>query len=182
MNLPTSISKIPYYKISSKYSYEGELVITQGVLYFFPFVDLQDKRQEKSVGLLLGGCVFGPLIYLLSLLLLLPFKFMGNFFKQLPLSSSKVRKQGLWVEGDSSESLQRKLDKHIEQIKEKKLLSSSSLPVPGRFNNDEIFNLKVSPMGNLSLNTRHDKHDFKIGTLRKAAVIEALKIAGFSIQ
>jgi hypothetical protein len=106
----------------------------------------------------------------------------NDLFTAKSLRETLPEKQGLWTEGDSSESLQRKLDQHIEEVKEKRQHSSSSLPVPSRHRSNEVVNLKMSLMGTLSFDAEHDTHDFDIGILRKAAIIEALQAAGFSVQ
>src|SRR5215207_681558 len=122
MLLPVSISKVQYYKISGKYSYEGELIITDGVLYFFPFVDLEEKRLRKNM-FIGAGCVWGIGAFLFALILGAIFSLIGSIIKpfRLSSSSSKLRRQGLWSDGDSSDSLKKKLDSYIAEMKEKKL-------------------------------------------------------------
>src|SRR5215216_470362 len=158
MNLPTSISNVQYYKISGKYSYEGELIITDGVLYFFPFVDLEEKRFRKNM-FIGGGCVWGIGTFLVGLILGAIFSLIGSLIKPFRLSSShsKLRRQGLWSDGDSSEPLQKKLDAYIGEMKEKKLTLSSSMPVPSRFPKESISNLTLSFMGEMSFDAQSDK-------------------------
>jgi hypothetical protein len=181
MILPVSISKVQYYKISGEYSYEGELIITDGVLYFFPFVDLEEKRFRKNM-FIGGGCVWGLGAFLFALIFGAILSLIGGIIKPLRLSTShsKLRKQGLWSDGDSSAPLQKKLDAYIEEMKEKKLTLSSSMPVPSRFPKEGISNLTLSLMGEMRFAAQSDRHDFSIGVVKKASVREALKEGGFT--
>ena len=178
LHRPTCVTNTKYYKISGKYTYGGELVITRGVLYFFPFADLEEERQQRNGILLLCRVAFRP-AYLLALLILLPVQLLSGLFRQAPISRSRLVKEKVWDESDSNETLQRKLDCRISEVKEKKLLSSSSLPVPSRYLPGDLSTVKMSVLGNLSFDAQHDHHDFHVGAFRRKGVLEALEAAGF---
>jgi len=108
--LPVSIRNVQYYKISGKYSYEGELIITDGVLYFFPFLDLEERRLRKNMffggGCIFGGCLFGPIASPFTLVLAAIVSLPGSVVKPFHLSSShsKLRALALWSDRDSTKS------------------------------------------------------------------------------
>jgi hypothetical protein len=126
--LPLSIDDVPYFNKS----YSGDLIITLGVLYYFPHTDL-DKDTRLKLGQIMG--LTGVLI-----------EAVADQFKSV--NRSRLRKNGLWNNEDSSETLQKKLDSYIEDAKQKQLFntfsSSSSLPHLMRFPHDEVKNLKMN--------------------------------------
>jgi hypothetical protein len=165
-----SIDDVPYYNGS----YNGDLIIIENLIYYFPHTDLtQDNidRTAKSRNLALK-----ILVDLASSLFTLTGLRGSN--------RSRIRKNGLWRDGDSCASLQLTLDMHISTRKEEKqpeMNFSSSLPLPERFHSDEVQNLTLSSTGVLSFEAHYDSHDFKVGLMRKGFLREALALAHFNI-
>src|SRR5436853_7915409 len=54
--LPVFFQNIPYYKIDDLFTFSGDLIITSGILYYFPNTDLEQERiyrgGEAEAGLL----------------------------------------------------------------------------------------------------------------------------------
>jgi hypothetical protein len=183
MNLPTSIRNVQYYKIAGKYSYEGELIITDGVLYFFPTVDLEEQRLRKNM-FLGGGCIVGIIGFITGVVILIILKLLGSIVSPLIKSSySDFRKTGLWKDTDTSETLQPKLDNYIAERKQNKELLSSSMPAPIRFSYRDIHQgLIVNGMGELRFYAYSDWHDFNVGVVKKELLRRALKEGKFLMQ
>lgn len=180
MTLPVSINHVPYYKIAGNYVYEGELIITDGVVYYLPQVDLEERRLRKNM-FIGGGCVIGIFGFITGLLLALVLKLLGGIISPfLKSSHSELRELGVWTDADTSATLQSKLDGYISERKKNPQLLSSSLPVPARFSYTDIHQgLSVSAMGDLRFYAYSDWHDFNVGVLKKELLRQALKESKF---
>lgn len=84
----------------------------------------------------------------------------------------------LWSGRETSESLQRLLDAHIEKVKEDPLdFGEDSVPKPIRFSVDEMENVRVKIK--LRFDAKFDNHDFRISPLRRSLLIKALREGDF---
>lgn len=154
MATPFLLEEIPY-KVANEYAYRGDLIITQGIIYYYMHTDLLTEKLEKQKS--------------------------SMVLEAKSQQAPKFKKSGLWQEGISDKRLQLNLDSHIEQIKEKRKLEkfSSGVPAPLRITPSDIKQKSLSFMGVLVLATSYEEHIFDIGFLKKSASREALIKAGF---
>jgi hypothetical protein len=169
MTLPISFDNTSYFKNE----YRGDLVVTRGVIYYFPHTNV--AKEKKESGEITGH--FGLAGVLLDFLVMK--------VKQLTATTNnpKLRGLGLWREGETSESLQARLDAYIAEAKKESLQLMQyeySLPKPMRFARADIKNLSVR--GGLRFDTEYDTHDFSISLIRSKALREALWEGGFLHQ
>ena len=172
LTLPMSIDDVPYYNGS----YNGDLIIIEEVIYYFPHTDLTQEyidsktRSRRPLALRLLANIISSV---------------GNLTGLSGSNRSRIRGKGLWKSGDSCSSLQQTLDAHISTRKKEKqpeMNFSSSLPMPERFHCDEVQNLTLSSTGVLSFDAHSDSHDFKIGLIRKGLLRAALAQTTFNIR
>lgn len=169
MRLPISFDDTPYFKNE----YRGDLVITRGVIYYFPHTNVsreKNERRKTTRQFSLGSLLLDKLVVLI---------------KQwaATMNNPKLRESGLWKEGETSESLQARLDAYIAEVKKQPIQHTQyeySLPKPMRFARADVKNLSVR--GSLKFDTEYDNHDFSIGFRRSKALREALWEAGFLHQ
>ncbi len=170
MRLPMSFDDVPYFR----HEFRGDLIITHGVIYYFPQVNValeeKNKRNRSSVD-------FG--------LIALPFVLLGALIKELRTTTNqpKLSEAGLWKEGEASQSLQARFDAHIAEVKKQPSLLVQyefTLPKPMRFARADI--KKLSLRGGLKFDTEYDSHDFTVGFHRKKLLREALWEGGFTNQ
>ena len=168
MSLPIAFGDVPYFRNE----YRGDLIITHEVIYYFPQVNValeQKKRGPRATDHLgLIGLAFDLLVMLI---------------KHLQTNQPKLRAMGLWKDGESSASLQARLDAHIAEVRKQppQLLDYEyKLPKPMRFARADIKNLSLR--GGLSFDTEYDHHDFAVGFHRKKLLRETLWEAGFINQ
>ncbi|HEV2705329.1 MAG TPA: hypothetical protein VGV59_05360 [Pyrinomonadaceae bacterium] len=169
MSLPISFDDTPYFKNE----YRGDLVITRGVIYYFPHTNVARERGERAKLLGPPGLDDVLLDYLVTKV------------KVLTATTNKprLRALGLWREGDTSESLQPRLDAYIAEARKeppRMMQYEYSLPKPMRFARADIKN--VSVRGGLRFDTEYDTHEFYIGFTRSKALREALWEGGFLHQ
>jgi hypothetical protein len=173
MSLPVTFDNVPYFGNE----YRGDLVITHGVIYYFPHTNVSLEKKKNAGYDAIPG--FASHFGLLSL----PFLLLGALIKELrsTINEPKLRKLGLWKDGESSQALQSRLDAHIAQVKQQPPQLTQfeySLPKPMRFAHAEIKNL--STRGGLRFDTEYDSHDFSIGFSRKKLLRESISEAGFT--
>ncbi|HVQ37902.1 MAG TPA: hypothetical protein VMS31_10240 [Pyrinomonadaceae bacterium] len=152
--------------------YRGDLVITHGIIYYFPHINVALERKNRGYKATdhLG-------------LIAIPFDLLAALIKELQTTTNKpkLRKAGLWKEGESSQDLQARLDAHIAEVKKQPpqlVQYEYQLPKPMRFARADIKNLSMR--GGLRFDTEYDNHDFSIGFHRKKLLREALWEGGFS--
>jgi hypothetical protein len=176
MNQPMSIDDVPYY---TGY-YNGDFIITNGVLYYFPHTDLTQEDINNRVG---SRTPFVARILINGVSTVV---FSAAYITKLSGSNrSRIRKAGLWKANDSNADLQKRLDEHISKVKSERSAGvkfSTALPAPERFARDEIQNMKLSFGGVLTFDAHSDSHDFKVGLIRKGLLRQALKDGGFPIE
>jgi len=165
--LPISIDEVSYYNNS----FIGDLIITQGAVYFFPQAESQSREQGKGevlIGMVEHTGLIGSGLSLIGELLSKELRTINN---------SALHKNGLWKQFDSNEEFRSRLDAYIESLKQKRGVEefSTLLPRPIRITQGEIKKLSVTLRGRLLIETTYDRHDFDIGLKRKRKLVEALK-------
>jgi hypothetical protein len=186
MTLPVSFEETSYFKSE----YRGDLIVTKGVLYYFPHTRVSAFRFEND---LLGGRDKAELIGLAGILLPLAggaptlyalannsVKF-AKFVKRVvapSMNSPEIRKQNLWNRNQPLENLQQILDAYIVQARRKDLeFESDSVPKPMRFAAGEMENVKLGLK--LTFDAKYDNHDFRINLLHRGKLKAALIEGGF---
>lgn len=176
LSAAVSIDGVPYYKITGRYCFRGDLILTRGSIYFFPHTDLELQRDDAAQALEvlgMGGRLLVPIVAWV-VRLLRPLAVRG-------VNNSDLRDSGLWQDGDSSESLQSRLNGRITELKRGKF-SRTGLPIPLRVGRDEVTRLRISAGGTLSFDAQSDSHDFSVGMFRKQFLREALWQCGFTLD
>ena len=165
MSLPIRFRNINYYRIAGKYIFSGDLFITRGTIYYFPEVDLDEQRKKITDMIPHHG-----LALLASVVLYITHKF-GSIY----LSRTKF-----WNDRLLPEEFEKHAAHHIAHLKAEKARAAfaEALPVPLRISASEIADLKLSPTGRLSFTAQSDRHDFRIGLLKKKRLRNALWEAG----
>lgn len=165
MALPISFDDVTYFKRTLN----GDLIVTEGVIYYFPNIKVSDLSDEPGTGSVGDYLLFTSARALRSRM-------------RKSINRSFLRKDKLWFNGDSSVTLQRRLDAHIAQLKKEKGRAeefSSGLPLPLRFTCDDVAALSLSFMGTLTFDACFDVHDFFVNSQRKKLLREALHDGGF---
>lgn len=156
---------VHYYRIAGQYIFGGDLFVTRGSLYFFPEVDLEEQRKERS------SHVSSELA-----LLALAFTWVGQFIGTYP-SRTKF-----WEEGMTHDQFQNEAAAYIYKMKlerqDKAFLAT--LPLPTHVRTDEISGMKLTPSGVLSFSAQSDTRDFNIGLRRRKQLRTALSEAGMN--
>jgi hypothetical protein len=168
MTLPISFDNVSYFSDE----YRGDLIITPGVIYYFPHTNVALQKKETGYGSPAGLGLLGVLVDLIS-----------PFLRELVATTNRpdLRDVGLWRNGESSQNLQALLDAHIAEVKKQPpelLQYEYRVPKPMRFALAEIKNLSMH--GGLRFDAAYDSHDFSIGFRRKRLLRDALREGGFS--
>ena len=167
MTLPLRITEVSYFDNA----YRGDLIITRGVLYYFPWVNvaLEEKQSRDN-----------------QYERLFPLSFVIGFIWQLITAfgaahaEPRLNQLGLWQEGQTDEALQARLDSYIrtERTQPTQLMDYQyGLPHPMRFAAGEIKNLSLR--SGLKFDTEFDTHDFGLSVFDSNELRGALDEAGF---
>ncbi|HEV2704758.1 MAG TPA: hypothetical protein VGV59_02470 [Pyrinomonadaceae bacterium] len=168
-----SIDEVAYYKVAGQYCFQGDLIFTNGCIYFFPHTDLNQRipdfsnELETPIGGLLDEFFMRPVVLPLI-----------NTLAMRSANRSRLRTMGLWREVDSDEVLKSKLDGFIAELRRNRT-PTDTLPIPSRFEHGEVSNLKLSAAGVLSFEAQSDTHDFCVGIFKKRLLREVLWQCGF---
>ena len=183
MRLPVSFDDVWYFRKE----YRGDLVVTDGVLYYFPHTNatLEKARRhapEPADGLtpFLGaaGEVFDAGLGL--------YKLAVGLWRKLrtpTVNRPRLKKEGLWIVGASSSRMQALLDAKVEEARREpaRLVAYElTLPKPMRFAAEEVRNVRLR-LGVLRFDTEFDKHDFNAGLRRSKLLGRALGEGGFGV-
>lgn len=169
LELPISFDEVPYFKNS----FRGDLIITTGVIYYFPHANTlkADEGITWHATTDLIGIYGLPIGFLLH----------GVWrVIRTTVNRSRLRKQGLWMERDTNALLQARLDGHITELRKQPpelVRYDYSLPRPMRFAVNEVKN--VTTRRGLRFDTEFDTHDFRIALHRRRLLRDALWLAGF---
>jgi len=185
MTIPISFDEVAYFDNE----YRGNLIVTAGVLYFFPHTrvraarfatELQGKETVETIGLI-GNVVPG--------LAAVPWAFqvvdksvkIGKFLKRSfapTVNKAQIRKLRLWHGNESSKVLQNNLDAYLLAKRSERLeFEDDSVPKPMRFEASEMENMKFG--FKFRFDAKYDNHDFRINPIRRALFRKSLKEGGF---
>lgn len=185
MKLPVSFEEVSYFNNE----YRGDLIVTQGVLYYFPHTRVVAARYSDELGGKDAMVVFDLLGNLAPFFSAVPWlrtaadksikigKFAKRTFRPM-MNAPQIKKLQLWRGDESSELLQKHLDEYIENIKSEPLkFDDDSVPKPMRFAADEMENVSFGLK--LKFDAKYDNHDFRINPLHRKHLRSALKDGGF---
>jgi hypothetical protein len=165
--LPISFDNVPYFHSE----YRGDLIVTHGVIYYFPHRSrVTDEYRRYADLLALMGLSIDLVLDLLEEV-------------RATTNQPKLKGLGLWELGQSSIELQLKLDEHLgrlETLSSRIMDYEYGLPRPMRFALHEIRN--ISLRGGLWFQTRFDTHDFSMKLFRRKLLREALEEGGFIMR
>ena len=188
MKLPISFEEVSYFNNE----YRGDLIVTKGVLYYFPHTRVTHARYADELGGKDAMPLFDLLGNLAPLLEAVPWirasadksVKLGKFLKRAfrPTTNlPRIRKNHLWRENDTDENLQKVLDDYIEKVKREKLeFNDDSVPKPMRFSAEEIANPKVGLK--FKFDAKYDNHDFRVNLIHRSLFKRALQESGFLSQ
>jgi hypothetical protein len=185
MKLPVSFEEVSYFNNE----YRGDLIVTKGVLYYFPHTRVNYARRAEELGgkdamaifELLGN--FAPVLGTVPWIRVAADKSVkvGKFLKRKfrpTINSPKIRAADLWRGNETNEALRAVLDEHIEKIKSENLkFDEDSVPKPMRFSADEIENAKFGLK--FRFDAKYDNHDFKVNLMHRGLFKKALQEGGF---
>jgi hypothetical protein len=184
MRLPVSFDDVAYFRKE----YRGDLIITHGVIYYFPHTNLTLEKSRRhapdpvdGVTALMGAA--GEVV-VLSRALYRVARGLWRALRGPTINQPRLRSSGLWSVGASSEEMQERLDRYVEaQRKEPPRLVAYelTLPKPMRFPRGEIRDLRAR-LGGLTFDTEFDSHDFTVGLRRGGLLREALREGDFPIR
>ena len=184
MKLPVSFEEVSYFNNE----YRGDLIITEGVVYYFPHTRVVTARYSEEIGGKDGLVIFDLLGNLAPVLGTVPWIHaiagksikIGRFFKRTfrpTRNSPQIRKQQLWTGNESNESLQKRLDEYIARVKRESFdFADDAVPKPMRFAIGEIENVSFGLK--FKFDAKFDNHDFRVNLLHRRHLREALKAAG----
>ena len=167
MTLPVRITDVSYFDNA----YRGDLIITRGVLYYFPWVNvaLEEKQSRDNQ----YDRLF-PLSFVIQLI-------WGALTAYgAAHAEPRLNQLGLWQDGQTDEALQARLDAYItdQKAQPSQLMDYQyGLPHPMRFAAGEIKNLSLK--SGLRFDTECDTHDFGISMFDERELRQALAEAGF---
>ncbi len=185
MNLPISFEEVSY----TKNEYRGDLIVTKGVLYYFPHTRVSYAKYDEHLGGkdfmvifdVLGN--FAPILGTVPLIRGVAEKSIkaGKFLKRTfrpTTNSPRIRKSRLWRGNETNELLQKVLDEHIDKRKKERLeFDEDSVPKPMRFSIEEIENTKFGLK--FEFDAKFDTHDFRVNLLHRILFKKALIEGGF---
>jgi len=185
MKLPISFEEVSYFKNE----YRGDLIVTKGILYYFPhtrviharYADELGGKDAMSLFNLLGNLapVFGtvPWIRASADKSIKLGKFLKRTFRPTT-NSPRIRKIQLLRGNDTNEDLQTILDEYIKKVKQERLeFDDDSVPKPMRFSAEEIENARIGLK--FKFDAKYDNHDFRVNLIHRSLLNKALKEGGF---
>ncbi len=185
MKLPISFEEVSYFNNE----YRGDLIVTRGVLYYFPHTRVKYVRHADELGGKDAMVIFDLLGNLSPIFATVPWlrviadksiktgKLLKRTFRPTT-NLPRIRKNRLWRGGESNENLQKVLDEFILQTKKDSLkFEEDSVPKPMRFAADEVENAKFGLK--FKFDAKFDNHDFKVNLIHRSLLKKALQEAGF---
>lgn len=154
------------YKVAGSFAYKGDLIITKGVIYYFPHTDLVQKRINTVVSTM--AVVAGP------------YGVASSMIRNLALPDSTDRDSQMFT-ATTHETIQNRLDESIKQMKEDRssVTLSTALPLPMRFSQADIQNMTISFLGLLKFDAHFDTHVFSAGFASRSKLRGGLIENGF---
>jgi hypothetical protein len=184
MFVPISFDNVSYFRNE----FRGDLIVTQGVLYFFPHTNLSAEKPKRSYHPPANLALFlGPAGDIMNLGIGVIDKLfdLWDWFARGTINQTRLKEKGLWPPAPAnleSRATQQQLDKFIKEAQKEPgpLVSYQySLPKPMRFSTAQIKNLRIRA-GTLRFDSEFDSHDFAIGFRRRRRLREALRSAEFT--
>lgn len=185
MKLPISFEEVSYFKNE----YRGNLIVTKGVLYYFPHTRVKYARYADELGGKDAMPIFDLLGNLTPLFATVPWirvvadksvkagKTLKRTFRPTT-NSPQIRKIHLWRGNETNEKLQAVLDEYIESLKKDTLkFEEDSVPKPTRFSVDEIENVRFGLK--FKFDAKFDNHDFRVNLIQRSLLKRALQEGGF---
>ncbi len=185
MKLPISFEEVSYFNNE----YRGDLIITKGVLYYFPHTRVKYARYADELGGKDAMPLFDLLGNLTPIFATVPWiraiadksvkagKTLKRTFRPTT-NAPQIRKIQLWRGNDTNEKLQSVLDEYVEKMKKENLkFEEDSVPKPMRFSVDEIENVRFGLK--FKFDAKFDNHDFRVNLIHKSLFKKALTEAGF---
>ncbi len=185
MKLPISFEEVSYFNNE----YRGDLIITKGVMYYFPHTRVKYARHADEIGGEDTMVIFDLLVNLSPIFATVPWlrvaadksiktgKLLKRNFRPTT-NSPRIRKNGLWRGNESNENLQKILDDFILQTKKENLkFEEDSVPKPMRFAADEVENARLGLK--FKFDSKFDNHDFKVNLIHRSLFKKALQESGF---
>lgn len=170
--LPLCLKNVSYKSVSS-YSWKGDLIIVQGIIYYLPTRDLEIERQEAINQIPIGG-VLGLTI---QLIVTLSERSVNNYSKR---NKSYLTDRGVPLANINEEQLRQWLENHWQEIKARGSSFSAGLPRPVRFFASDVRNI-VLKSSRLQLKTDADEYFFKFPRKYSAVIRNSLFKAQFRI-
>ena len=167
MSLPVIVTKVKY-KVGSIYAYSGDMVISKGVMYYFPLIYFQKSEpmdEARALGNVIGRISGVGGINSGANALDESVRLFDRPAINLKEALSKVH---------SFEELEAVLDAHLDEFKWYHPLTSDDLPTPIRFRKEKVKNMIFTPSGVLKFETEFDEHIFKVGFFKKSEVGKTL--------
>ena len=185
MKLPFSFEEVAYFNNE----YRGDLIVTKGVLYYFPHTRVVANRFSDEIGGREAMQVFNILANFVPAFGMIPLiratadksvkvgKFLQRTFRPTT-NSPKIRTLRLWRGNETSENLQKDLDGYIEMLKKAPLqFERDSVPKPMRFAAAEMQNVSFGLK--FKFDAKFDNHDFRVNLIHRNIFKKVLHEGGF---
>lgn len=179
--LPVSFDDTWYFRRE----YRGDLVVTEGVLYYFPHTNATLEKARRGapdpldgITLLMGAV--GEALDIGVRLYRAAAAVWGKV-RTPTVNRPRIRREGLWAAGASSRDMRAMLDARVEAARREppRLVAYElTLPKPMRFAAAEARGARVR-LGVLRFDTEFDSHDFTVGLRRAGLLRRALREGGF---
>jgi hypothetical protein len=181
MRLPVSFDDVWYFRKE----YRGDLVVTDGVLYYFPHTNTALEKARRNAPDAADGVApfIGAAGEALSVGLGF-YRVAADLWRRLrppTINQPRLKKAGLWAVGASSRDMQALLDAHVEEARREpaRLVAYEfTLPKPMRFAAEGMRGVRLR-LGVLKFDTEFDRHDFTVGLRRSKLLRRALREGGF---
>lgn len=183
--MPISFEEVSYFKNE----YRGDLIVTSGVLYYFPHTRVNYARYADELGGKDGMVIFDLLGNFAPIFGTVPWirtaadksvkagKFLKRTFRPTT-NAPNIRKIRLWRGSETNENLQTILDEFILQTKKDNLkFAEDSVPKPMRFAVEEVENVRFGLK--FKFDAKYDNHDFRVNLIHRSLFKKALTEAGF---
>lgn len=201
--LPLAIRGVHYYKISGRYTYRGDLLITDGCLYFIARESLEEARERSerkyrlAIETALRTAYFVrliPTLLMFGATALIGVRRATSALRLMllgPATEVESKPQAWWRqefqlggERVAEHELRRALDNYVARARVERRNplfppEDAHLPEPERFAREEIRDLKLSSRGELSFYAHSDRHDFAVGRRARDLLHRALKAGRF---
>lgn len=186
MKLPVSFEETAYFKNE----YRGDLIITTGVLYYFPHTRVSAARfnndvlggREKAGMVGLAGALLplagaAPTLYALANNSVKFARFLNRMFRP-GMNSPLIDNLRIRLSGQSNNSIQQFLDRNIVLMRMNDLeFGDDSIPKPMRFTAEDMKNARLGLK--FTFETEYDDHDFRVNLFHLRKLKDALAKGGF---